>query len=100
MCVLREIEIAALWASVTDAGVSGGGGRRDEAGGTIRAGSTSGVRGGEEPAGSGAALWDRPADGGEDAGVLGAARVSAEPAAGAAQAGSVCWDHRADPGGG
>jgi len=68
--------------------MSGRGGRRDEAGGTIRAGSTSSVRGEAEPAGSGAALWDRPADGGEDAGVLSAARVSAEPAAGAAEAGS------------
>src|ERR1700724_711453 len=69
--------------------VSGRGGRRDEAGGTIRAGTTSGVRGGDEPAGSGAAIWDRPADGGEDAGVLGTARVSAEPAAGAAEAGRI-----------
>jgi hypothetical protein len=33
----------------------------------------------------GAALWIDPADGGGNAGVLGAARVSAEPAAGAAR---------------
>src|ERR1700732_3937253 len=79
---------------------SGRGGRRDEAGGTIRAGATSGVRGGDEPAGGGAAIWTRPTDGGEDAGVLGTARVSAEQAAGAAQAGSICRDHRPDSGGG
>src|SRR6202047_5045529 len=79
---------------------SGRGGRRDEAGGTIRAGATSGVRGGDEPAGSGATIWHRSADGGEDAGVFGPARVSAEPAAGAAQGGPVPRDHRPDPGGG
>jgi hypothetical protein len=52
-----------------------------------------------EPAGSGAALRDRPANGSEDAGVFGPARVSAEAAAGASEAGSVCRDHRRDPGG-
>src|ERR1700720_3312626 len=60
---------------------SGKGGRRDETGGTIRAGTTSGLRRGNQSAGSGTALWDRPADGGEDAGVLGAAWLSAEPSA-------------------
>ena len=49
--------------------------------------------GGAEPAGSGAAVWDRPADGGQDAGVCGAARIPAEPAAGASEAGSVYRDH-------
>src|SRR5271156_5513705 len=46
-----------------------------------------------EPAGSGAAVWHRPANGGEDAGVLGAAGIPAESAAGAAEAGSVPRDH-------
>jgi hypothetical protein len=46
---------------------SGKGGRRDETGGTIGAGTTSGLRRGNQSAGSGTTLWDRPADGGEDA---------------------------------
>jgi hypothetical protein len=41
---------------------TGRGGRRDEAGGTIGAGSTSGLGGGAEPAGSRTALWERAAD--------------------------------------
>ena len=69
---------------------SGKGGRRDETGGTVRAGTTSGLRRGNQSAGSSTALWDRPADGGEDAGVLGTAWLSTEPAAGATQAGPVC----------
>src|SRR5271166_5266028 len=69
-----------------------GRGRRDERRGTVRAGAASGVCGGDEPAGGGAAVWDRPADGSEDAGVLGAAGIPAEPATGAAEAGSVRWD--------
>src|SRR5271167_4690826 len=76
------------------------GGRRDEASGTVRTGTTSSLCRRDQSAGSGTTLWDRPADGGEDAGVLGAARLSTEPAAGTAQAGSVCRDHRPDPGGG
>ena len=52
---------------------------------------------GLEAAGSGAALWDRPAEGSEDAGVFGAARVPAEPAADAPKAGSVHRDHRQPP---
>src|SRR5713226_5503493 len=77
-----------------------GRGRRDERRGTVRAGAASGVCAGAEPARGSAALRDRPADGGEDAGVLGAAGVPAGPAAGAAEAGSVYRDHRSDPGGG
>ena len=46
---------------------------------------------------SSAAHWDRPADGREDAGVFGAARISAQAAAGAPEAGSVPRDHRPDP---
>src|SRR5216684_3744173 len=70
-----------------------GRGRREERRGTVRAGAASGVCGGDEPAGSGAAVWDRPANGGEDAGVLGAAGIPAESAACAAEAGSVPRDH-------
>src|SRR5271170_6120478 len=73
---------------------SGKGGRRDEASGTVRTGTTSSLRRGNQSAGSGTTFWDRPADGGEDAGVLGAAWLSTEPAAGTAQAGPVCRDHR------
>ncbi len=40
-----------------------------------------------EPAGSGAAVWDRSADGGEDAGFLSAAGIPAESPAGVAEAG-------------
>src|SRR5271167_3608556 len=76
-----------------------GRGRRDERRGTVRAGAASGVCGGDEPAGSGAAVWDRPANGSENAGVLGAAGIPAEPATGAAEAGSVRRYHRPDPGG-
>src|SRR5271156_6466776 len=70
-----------------------GRGRRDERRGTVRAGAASSVCGGAEPEGGGAAIWDRPANGGEDAGVLGAAGIPAESAAGAAEAGSVPRDH-------
>jgi hypothetical protein len=58
-------------------------GAGDEGRGALCLGSLCGSDRGREPAGSGAALWDRPADGSEDAGVFGAARVPAEPAAGA-----------------
>src|SRR5580698_10379355 len=74
----------------------GRGGRRDEASGTVRTGTTSSLCRGDQSAGSGTTLWDRPADGGEDAGVFGAAWLSTEPTAGTAQAGSVCRDHRPD----
>src|SRR5271163_551988 len=70
-----------------------GRGRRDERRGTVRAGAASSVCGGAEPEGGGAAIWDRPANGGEDAGLLGAAGIPAESAAGAAEAGSVPRDH-------
>src|SRR5262249_22322895 len=72
----------------------------DEGRGAICSGSLCGSDRGGEPAGSGAAVWDRPANGSEDAGVFGATRVPAEAAAGASEAGSVYRDHRRDPGGG
>src|SRR5271155_4235695 len=46
---------------------SGRGERRDEAGGSIRAGAASGLRRGDQSRESGTALWDRSADGSEDA---------------------------------
>jgi hypothetical protein len=70
----------------------------DEGRGALCSGSFCGSDWGAEPAGSGAALWDRPADGCEDAGVFGAARVPAEPAAGASEARPVHGGHRPDPG--
>src|SRR5271166_5587951 len=63
-----------------------GRGRRDERRGTVWAGAASSVCGGAEPEGGGAAIWDRPANGGEDAGVLGTAGIPAESAACAAEA--------------
>ena len=68
--------------------------------GELCSGSLRGSNRGREPPGSGAALWDRPADGSEDAGVFGAAWLPAEPAPGAPEAGSVHRDHRQYPGGG
>ena len=47
----------------------------DEGRGALCSGSLCGSDRGREPAGSGAALWDRPADGSQDAGVFGAAWV-------------------------
>jgi hypothetical protein len=70
----------------------------DEAGGSVWEGPLRGPDRGDQSAGGGASVWDRSSDGGEDAGVLGAARIPAEPAAGATEAGPVCRDHRRDPG--
>src|ERR1039457_6764303 len=56
-----------------------GRGRRDERRGTVRAGAASGVCGGDEPEGGSTSVRDRPADGSEDAGVLGAAGIPALP---------------------
>jgi transposase len=50
----------------------------DEGGGALWAGSLRGSDRGTEPTGSGAAVWDRPADSSQDAGVFGSARVPAE----------------------
>src|SRR3712207_6084354 len=63
----------------------------DEGGGSVCAGSACLPCGGDEPAAGGAAVRDRPEDGGEDAALLGAAGLPAQQAAGAAQAG---WVHR------
>jgi hypothetical protein len=54
----------------------------------------------DQSAGSGTTLWDRSANGSEDAGILGAARMSAKRAAAATEAGSFSYDHRPVPGGG
>src|SRR6516165_9581211 len=72
----------------------------DEGRGALRSGAFCGSDRRCEPAGSGAAFWDRSADGGQDAGVFGASRIPAEPTAGASEAGPVYRDHRWDPGGG
>src|SRR6266481_7728621 len=57
-------------AAIAHSPLSGRGGRRDEAGGSLRASTTSSLRRGDQSAGSGTALWDRSADGGENADVL------------------------------
>src|ERR1019366_2272627 len=72
----------------------------DEAGGAVWARSLRGSDRGDQPARGGASVWHRPSDGGEDAVVLGAAWLPAEPAAGASEAGCVRGDHRPVAGGG
>src|SRR3984893_17573845 len=52
-------------------------GSGDEGRGALWAGSLRGTDRGSEPAGSGAAVWDRPADSIQDAGVLGSAGLPA-----------------------
>jgi hypothetical protein len=56
-----------------------GRGRRDERRGTVRAGAARGVCGGDEPAGGGAAVWDRPADGGEELLAVPGVRIHPSP---------------------
>ncbi len=69
-------------------------GRRDERRGTVRTGAAGGLRGGAEPARSGTAVRDRPTDGGQDAGVRGAAGIPAKPSSAAAEARAVRRDDR------
>src|SRR5882762_1091214 len=75
-------------------------GSGDEGRGALWAGSLRGTDRGSEPAGSGAAVWDRPADIIQDAGVLGSAGLPAEQAASASKARPVHQDHRRYPGAG
>src|SRR5437870_3080340 len=69
----------------------------DEGGGPLWAGSLCGTDRGPEPTGSGAAVWDRPADSSQDAGVLGSTGVPAEATTGASEARPIHRDHRAYP---
>src|SRR5918996_1048089 len=75
-----------------------GGRRRDEGRGFVCAGSASGLCGGDEPTWCGPIFRDRPTHRGQDDALFGAARLSAEPTAGAAEARPVHRDHRSDSG--
>src|SRR5882757_6029479 len=70
----------------------------DEGRGAVCKGALRGPDRGDQQARGGASVWHRPSDGGEDAVILGAAGIPAQPAAGASEAGSIRGDHRADPG--
>jgi hypothetical protein len=61
----------------------------------LRKGSTAGLCRGVGPSGGGAAVWHRPADSSEDAGLLG---IPAEEAASAPEARPVHGHHRPYPG--
>ena len=68
--------------------------RRDVHSGTVCAGTAGGSCRGQEPAGGGPGVRAGAEDGTQDAGVFGAARVSAAEAGAAAQAGAVAGVHR------
>jgi hypothetical protein len=70
----------------------------DEGRGAVCKGALRGPDRGDQQARGGASFWHRPSDGGEDAVILGAAGIPAQPAAGASEAGSIRGDHRPDPG--
>src|SRR6266567_9169824 len=70
----------------------------DEGRGAVCKGALRGADRGDQQARGGASFWHRPSDGGEDAVILGAAGIPAQPAAGASEAGSIRGDHRPDPG--
>src|ERR1700674_3307031 len=70
----------------------------DEGRGAVCKGALRSEERGDQQARGGASFWHRPSDGGEDAVILGAAGIPAQPAAGASEAGSIRGDHRPDPG--